>query len=301
MASGRVRSESPLVVIVGPTASGKTGLAIELASRLDGEIIAADSRTIYRGLTIGTAKPSLKERRGIPHWGFDLVDPGQRFTAVDFQEYARAKISEISSRGRLPILVGGTGLYVDAVIYNYGFPKMPPDYLERRGRLEGMTVDELLEYCMKHNVVVPSNDHNKRHIINNILRNSQSPIRSQRIGANIIVVGITTNKDILRQRIIGRVDAMFNGNVVKEYMDSVAEHGDSNEALTGNVYSVLRRMISGELTMDEAKQVLVTRDWQLAKRQMTWFRRNPDVVWLDLNEALDYISDRLGVNNNSMI
>ena len=111
----------PLVVIVGPTASGKTGLAIELAEKYNGEIICADSRTIYRGMDIGTAKPTLKERQGVVHWGLDLVEPGEAFSAADFKAYADDKIANIRSREKVPFLVGGTGLYIDAVIFNYQF------------------------------------------------------------------------------------------------------------------------------------------------------------------------------------
>ena len=111
MAAGAVNAnENPLIVIVGPTASGKTSLAIKVAQQFSGEIISADSRAIYRGLDIGTAKPSMKERDGVVHWGFDLVNPGERFTVADFKRYADAKIVDIRLRGKVPILVGGTGL-----------------------------------------------------------------------------------------------------------------------------------------------------------------------------------------------
>src|SRR5664279_14928 len=135
----------PLVVITGPTASGKTGLAIELAHQFGGEIICADSRTIYRGMDIGTAKPTPVERLLVPHWGLDLVDPGEYFSVADFKKYADQKIIEIRARGRIPFLVGGTGLYIDAVIYDYRFG--PPANADLRSRLEKLTIDELYAYC----------------------------------------------------------------------------------------------------------------------------------------------------------
>ena len=110
-----------IIVIVGPTASGKTAVAVELAKRLDGEIISADSRTIFQGMDIGTAKPDLLERGDVPHFGFDLVRPDERFTVVDWKNYAKEKISEILARGKQPIVVGGTGLYVDALVFYYQF------------------------------------------------------------------------------------------------------------------------------------------------------------------------------------
>src|SRR5688500_6881598 len=111
----------PLIVIVGPTASGKTALSIEIAKQYNGEIICADSRTVYKGMDIGTAKPTPEERQGIPHWGLDLVQPNEDFSAADFKVYALQKIIEIRARNRTPILVGGTGLYIDAVIFDYEF------------------------------------------------------------------------------------------------------------------------------------------------------------------------------------
>jgi tRNA dimethylallyltransferase len=127
------------VVVVGPTASGKTATALRIARELNGEIICADSRTVYKYMDIGTAKPTKEERAEIPHWGLDLVEPGQKFSAADFQRYALRKISEIRERGHLPILVGGTGLYIDGVIFDYQFGKPQPKV---RRQLEALSLDE---------------------------------------------------------------------------------------------------------------------------------------------------------------
>ncbi|MDO4527134.1 MAG: isopentenyl transferase family protein, partial [Candidatus Saccharibacteria bacterium] len=112
---------SKVIVIVGPTGSGKTAVSVQIAKEIGGEIISADSRAIYKGMDLGTAKPSLEEREGVLHFGFDLVEPGERFTVADFKEYAEQKIYEIEQRGHIPIIVGGTGLYVDALVYDYKF------------------------------------------------------------------------------------------------------------------------------------------------------------------------------------
>jgi tRNA dimethylallyltransferase len=134
----------PLIVIVGPTASGKTSLAVQLAKKYDGEIICADSRTIYKGMDIGTAKPTLAERAVVLHWGLDLVEPGELFSAADFKRYADQKIEEIRNRGHVPFLVGGSGLYVDAVVFDYAFGvKADPS---KRQMLEDWTVEELQNY-----------------------------------------------------------------------------------------------------------------------------------------------------------
>ena len=149
-----------IIVIVGPTASGKTALAIDIAKRHNGEIICADSRTVYKGLDIGTAKPTPADQARVPHHGLDLVEPDESFSAADFKSYANQKIAEIRQRGRLPVLVGGTGLYVDSVVYDYQFG--PPVDKKRRQELSTMTIEELHEYCHKHNVPLPENIYNKR-------------------------------------------------------------------------------------------------------------------------------------------
>ena len=112
---------APVIVILGPTGSGKTGVSIDIARAINGEIISADSQAIYQGMDIGTAKPTKEEQQGIPHWGIDLVEPGERFTVADWKEYAEQKIKEIRARGHVPIITGGTGLYIDALIYDYQF------------------------------------------------------------------------------------------------------------------------------------------------------------------------------------
>ena len=129
----------PLVVIVGPTASGKSALAISLAEKFGGEIICADSRTVYKGMDIGTAKPTVDEQARVPHWGLDLVEPGERFSAAKFKRYAIAKIDEIHSRGNIPFLVGGTGLYIDGILFDYEFGS---DFnAELRKKLESLSLD----------------------------------------------------------------------------------------------------------------------------------------------------------------
>ena len=153
----------PLVVIAGPTASGKTGLAISLAERFNGEIICADSRTIYRGMDVGTAKPTANDQARVPHWGVDLVDPGDRFTAADFKEYANTKIADIRNRQKIPFLVGGTGLYIDSVIFDFQFGISPDEQV--RYKLEQMSIEQLQDYCVKHNIKLPENSQNKRYII----------------------------------------------------------------------------------------------------------------------------------------
>lgn len=286
-----MNSKLPLVVVVGPTASGKTGLAIELAQRFGGEIISADSRAIYVGMDIGTAKPSVEERAGIPHWGLDLVTPGESFSAADFKAYALEKIDEIRARGRIPFLVGGTGLYVDAVLYDYQFG--PPADLERRRELEVMTTEELQEHCNKNNLPLPENSKNKRYLIRAIERQGVNEKRRQEPIANSIIVGIATPTDVLRTRIEARAEHLFADGVVEEATILGKKYGWESEAMTGNIYPLVRRYLDGQLTLDEMKEKFVTLDWRLAKRQLTWLRRNSHIVWLPLDEARQFLIRRL--------
>ena len=159
----------PLIVIVGPTASGKTGLAVRLAKEFGGEIISADSRAVYKGLDIGTAKPSLEEQQAVPHWGIDLVEPNERYTVADFKSYAEQKIEYIRTRDKVPFLVGGTGLYIDAVLYNFEFSTGANDNKQRQ-QLEQKSIEDLYKYCDQHNIELPENYKNKRYVINAILR-----------------------------------------------------------------------------------------------------------------------------------
>lgn len=291
MATTRVRSEPPLVVIVGPTASGKTTLAISLAKRYSGEIICADSRTVYEGMNIGTAKPSAEEQAGVPHWGLDLVKPGDRFTAADFKQYATSKIAQIRARGNVPIIVGGTGLYVDGVLFDYAFGD---DYDQAlRDDLEAMTLSQLYEYCYDNNISVPENARNKRYVIRAIEQKSINNKRDNKPLDNTIVVGIATNRETLRTRIRLRSEQMLAHGVVAEAIKLGKKYGWNNEAMTGNVYPLAKLYLEGGLSAIEFNDKMTTLDWQLAKRQMTWFRRNPYIYWGDREQLAYYVASVL--------
>lgn len=291
METARVRPEPPLIVIVGPTASGKTALAVELAEAYGGEIICADSRTLYKGMDIGTAKPSVEDQARVPHWGLDLVEPGERFTAADFKRYAERKINEIRQRGGVPFLVGGTGLYVDAVVFNYQFGP-PSDELLRR-QLDKCSIEELHKYCIKNNIVLPENSTNKRYVIRAIEQKSINTRRRKDPISNSIIVGIATDRDVLRTRIAQRAEQLFNDNVVEEAIKLGKKYGWDSEAMTGNVYPVVQQYFNGELSEETMKERFRILDWQLAKRQLTWLKRNEYVRWLSLTEAKIYLQSVL--------
>jgi tRNA dimethylallyltransferase len=283
--------ELPLVVIAGPTASGKSSLAIELAERFDGEIICADSRTIYRGMDIGTAKPTKEEQAKVPHWGLDLIQPDERYTAAEFKAYATKKIDEIRARGRIPFLVGGTGLYVNAIVFDYQFGPAVDE--EQRSKLEKMTIQELHEYCIQNNIMLPENDRNKRYVIRAIEQKSINIKRRDDLIENTIIVSITTNRNILRTRIRERVEQIFDDGVVEEATLLGKKYGWEMQSMTGNSYQLAKLYLKDEITAEEFKEKNTTLDWRLAKRQLTWLRRNPYIHWGELNEVHKYISERL--------
>lgn len=285
------RTEPTLVVVVGPTASGKTALAIELAKRYNGEIICADSRTVYKNMDIGTAKPTKEEQAEVQHWGLDLVEPGERFTAADFKHYADAKIQDIRARGKVPFMVGGTGLYVDAVIFDYQFGNDVDQ--SRRQELETRTVDELIDYCIENNISLPENERNKRRLVRAI---EQGGVNTQRRSEPIntsIIVGIATDRDVLRTRIEDRVEQILTNGVVEEAIKLGKKYGWNNEAMTGNIYPLIKLYLESKLTIEEVKEKFTTLDWRLAKRQLTWLRRNPYIYWGDAEQIRQRVASGL--------
>ena len=287
----------PLIVIVGPTASGKTSLAVELAKKFNGEVISADSRAIYRDMDIGTAKPTPEEQEDVPHWGINLVNPGEYYTVADFREYAFKKIREIRGRGHVPFLVGGTGLYVDAVIFNYQFMSGPDTIL--RQNLQHKTVLELIEICNNQNITLPNNDKNKRYLIRAIENQGVNTNRLQDPLENTVIVGIATEKTHLVGRIAKRTELLFENGVVEETRILGEEYGWDNEAMKSNIYPLVHQHLDGKLSLDEVKTKLMTLDWRLAKRQLTWLRRNKFIHWLSLSDAEKYIYDQLAITEQS--
>ena len=284
---------SPLVVITGPTASGKTSLAIELAKEHKGEIICADSRTIYKYMDIGTAKPTKAEQAIVPHWGLDLLEPGDYFSAADFKEYAMQKIDEIRARGNIPFLVGGTGLYVDAVLFDYKFGKRANE--ELRQELQQLTLSQLHEYCTKNRIKLPENYKNKRYVVRSIENNNQKLLRRFEPLENTIVVGITTNKLVLRTRIEQRVEQLFENGVIDEAIMLGKKYGRNSEAMKSNIYPLICKYLESTMSINDVKKTSSTLDWRLAKRQMTWMRRNKFIQWLSLDDVKKFLTDQLAI------
>lgn len=278
-----------LVAIVGPTASGKSALAMSVASHFNSEIICADSRTIYRGMDKGTAKPSIRERAKVPHWGLDLINPGQTYSAQQFKTYAQDKIKEIGGRNSLPIMVGGTGLYIDSLLYNYKFPSSKSVF--RRQELEAQDVDTLKSQILSLGYSMPVNSMNKRHLIRTLERGGEQGTK-QNLRPNTVLVGLMPGDEILKQNINTRAESMFQAGLVEEIKSLIQEYGLSALQKTGGiVYKICARLIDGEITEQTAMTLFKTADWQYARRQKTWFKKNNDIVWFtDKETALNYIT-----------
>lgn len=290
-ASKLPQKDLPLIVIVGPTASGKTSLAIEVAETFNGEIICADSRSIYKDADIGTAKPTLSEQKRVRHWGINLVEPNEHFTVADFKKYTNKKIAEIRSRGKLPILVGGTGLYVDAVIFDFNFGSIADT--KKRDELNKLSLEELHEYCNKNNILLPENDKNKRYVVRTIERSGQNLLRRDEPISNTIIIGLLVEKSVLRNRIALRSEQFFNEGVIEEAKLLGERYGWDNEAMKSNVYRLTKLYLSGEMSLADMKAKNEILDWRLAKRQMTWQKRNKFIKWLSPREAKEYLALQL--------
>ncbi len=282
----------PLLVIVGETSSGKSTLALELAKRLNGELICADSWTVYKGFDIGTAKPSSSERAAVPHHLLDVAIAAEGFNAVRFQQLARGAIGDIASRGKLPILVGGTGLYIDAVIYNYDF--LPPTSPDIRHELEGLSLDELLTRAEADGLNLAGIDaRNKRRVIRLIENEGRLPTKHE-LRPNTLLLGLQTSRDTLHERIASRVDTMISAGLEAEVRRLVDDYGWEAEPMKGIGYKEWKEYISGTQDIEATRQKIIRNTMDLAKRQRTWFKRNSSIQWLtnrgDLQQSVALVT-----------
>jgi len=274
-------NKKPIIAIVGETGSGKTQLAIKLAKKYDGELISADSRSIYKYLDIGTAKPTKVELDGVKIWGIDLINPDEKYSVYDYQKYAKNKIAEIHYRNKIAILVGGSGLYLDSVILNYQFSDIK--YLPTSVKLAKMSIDELTKYCIKNNITLPENSKNKRYLINSILRINQAS-KQPTPDDNFLVLGICIPNDKLEIRLKNRAKDMIKLGVKKESIKAFDKYGHYNESMKGNIYSLLsNKSIEDKILIQKCLEL----DLKLAKKQRTWFKRNNFIKWLDYDNALE--------------
>ena len=282
------KQPAKLIVVLGPTASGKSDLAMTLAQKYQGEIICADSRTIYRGMDIGTAKPSAADQELVPHHLLDVVNPDQSFSAAEFKLRAEAAITDITARGKLPMLVGGSGLYIDSILYDYQFPvEADPS---QRAELERLSIFELQQKLTKINSekYEKIDINNRRRLIRaiEITNNPNNTVtKSDIIRANTLVLGIAKPKNVLNANIIKRAELMLREGIISEVRNIGQTYGWDSEAMSGIIYrafkDVARENSNNSEKINAALAEFIAGDKKLVKKQVTWFKRNPNIIWLD--------------------
>lgn len=279
----------PLVCIVGETASGKTKLAIDLALRFNGEIICADSRTIYTKADIGTAKPSQKDQDLVPHYLINVIDPDKTFTAAQFKARALEKMKEIYARGKIPFLVGGTGLYIDAVVYDYQFSGSADSAL--RLQLEKLPIPELQQKIIASGITLPSNSKNPRHLIRALETGGTYNSDRNDIRRNTMMLGISINREVLKERIYERSKSMLKDGLLDEALDIANQYGWGAPALQSTTYKAARKYWENGISLEDTLNLLTKNDTHLAKRQRTWFKRNKSIHWIrDEMEAVGLLT-----------
>ena len=275
-----------VIAVVGATASGKTSYAIDLARKIDGEIISADSRLVYKGMDIGTAKPTIEEMQEIPHYMIDVVEPEFNYSAGLYAKEAKRCIEDIVSRGKVPIVVGGTGLYYRVLLENYDLPDVKPDY-ELRENLYKYSCEELLEMLLnldeKAGNSVERNDKKKLIRYIEIIKLTGKPLdlaRGKRDKEfDVEWIGLNFPREILYDRINKRVDQMIELGLVEETQELLEKHGRISNITDTIGYREIISYLDGELSLDDAKDKLKQNTRNYAKRQLTWFRKNEEIKW----------------------
>ncbi|MDR7076184.1 tRNA dimethylallyltransferase [Neobacillus niacini] len=317
-----VDSKQKLLVIIGPTAVGKTKLSIELAKRYNGEIISGDSMQIYRGMDIGTAKIKIEEMEGIPHHLIDIKEPDESFSVAEFQQLVRAKISEITSKGKLPIIVGGTGLYIQAVIYDYQFSDAPADeefrlHLVERAKEIGNEAlhNELTKVDPESASQIHPN--NVRRVIRALeifhctgkimseYQNNQQPD----LLYDTALIGLTMEREKLYERINTRVEMMMSEGLIEEVSHLHKQGIRDCQSIQAIGYKEIYDYLDGKVSFNDAVENLQQNSRRYAKRQLTWFRNKMDVEWFDMTDVPDlskkiteishYIEGKLQVKSNT--
>ncbi|WP_226087405.1 tRNA (adenosine(37)-N6)-dimethylallyltransferase MiaA [Mesobacillus sp. S13] len=295
-----MEQKQKLIVLIGPTAVGKTKLSIELAKKFDGEIISGDSMQIYKGMDIGTAKITVQEMEGIAHHLIDIKEPDESFSTAEFQELVREKINEISSRGKMPMIVGGTGLYIQSVIFDYHFTDAPSDpafrhSLEQVAEAEGQ--EFLHEKLQEADPESASRIHpnNVRRVIRALeiihctgktaseLQENQSP----ELLYDIALIGLTMDREMLYNRINYRVDLMMEQGLLDEVKYFYEKGLRDCQSIQAIGYKELYDYFDGKVPLEKAIENLKQNSRRYAKRQLTWFRNKMNVEWFDMSESND--------------
>ncbi len=290
-----MKAKPKVIVICGPTASGKTGLSVKLAQAMNGEIISCDSMQIYKDMTIGTAKVTEEEMQGIQHYLIDFVSPEERYSVADFQKDSEKAISKILAKGKTPIVVGGTGLYVDTLVYHIQYPEVETD-LTYRQQLEKMIEEQGLETLYQKAKEIDlqatekiSNNDQKR--IMRILEiyhqtgktKTQLEIESRREEPpyEYLMYAIDMDREKLYDRINQRVDIMIEQGLIEEVQELLKKYKNFPTAMQGLGYKEVVPYLQGNITKEEMIENLKQETRRYAKRQLTWFRKNKEIKWLN--------------------
>ncbi|EJG5116794.1 tRNA (adenosine(37)-N6)-dimethylallyltransferase MiaA [Staphylococcus pseudintermedius] len=286
-----------IVAIVGPTASGKTELGVALAKAIDGEVISGDSMQVYQGMDIGTAKVTSDEMDGIPHHLIDILKPDETYSAYDFQQQAQQLITDITTRGKVPIIVGGTGLYIQSVIYDYQFdgetisPETEQRVAEQMAKLKSYTNEAIHDYLgtfdpISQREIHPNNRKRVERAISYYLSTKKvlsNRKKSTQLTENYdtLLVGIKMSRDTLYSRINSRVDMMLSHGLLDEVQELIELGYESCQSMQAIGYKEIIPVIKNEMPLDEAITLLKQHSRNYAKRQMTWFTNKLNVHWLD--------------------
>ena len=274
-----------VIAVVGPTASGKTKLAIELAKKNNGEIISADSRLVYRGFNIACAKPSLEEMEGIPHHLIDIVEPEVDYTVGNFYDDAKTAIEDILSRGKVPIVAGGTGLYFRILLENYNLPRAEADYKLREELDQKTREDLLLELESLDKITYERlKDSNKRRIVRalEVIKTLNCPLSEMELQKEPEYnvewhMPLINSREELYEKINKRVDIMLEHGIIEETESLLKKHGRIKNIIDTIGYKEIITYLDGHATLDEALDKLKQHTRNYAKRQITWFKRNPEL------------------------
>lgn len=278
--------KNKVVAVVGATASGKSAYAVELAKKINGEIISADSRLVYREMNIGTAKPTKDEMQGIPHYMIDIVEPECDYSAGLYVKEAKKHIHDILSRGRTPIVVGGTGLYFRILLENYALPEIEPNK-KLREELSKLSYEELrnILFELDSDAANSLEKNDKKKIIRyiEIVKSTGLPLNEARgtkdAEYNVEWIGLNFPREVLYDRINKRVDLMIENGLVKETKELLSRHGRIPNIVDTIGYREIILALDGEITFSDAVDKLKQNTRNYAKRQLTWFRKNPLINW----------------------
>lgn len=270
-----------IIVITGPTGVGKTKMSIELAKRIDAEIINADSMQVYKDLNIGTAKITEKEKEGIPHHLFDIVEPTNMYTVYDYQKDARDIINDVLSRGKKVIIVGGTGLYIKALLYDYKFIKEDKTY-----DFSKMSNEEILDKINSYNLDINLHINNRKRlerVLTKLYNNNMQTEKTDTVLYDFVAIGLTTTRDNLYKIIDNRVDKMIEDGLIDEVEKLYKKNIHSKAINTGIGYKELYKYFDKEISLDEAISLIKKNSRHYAKRQYTFFNNQMNIKWFNTN------------------